>query len=151
MMFPTVANQSHPVYSSLVAANSAHGLGGPVPEADNAYMAFFFVRSMAGPLWAGRAGGLRVCRFSGRSANLYGSVHPLGGGWRRTKPQPERTAMTPRRPLTLVTSSRRVRAAQHRRMALAALKLDSSLSVRLSRYWRHIERARLLERAEVQA
>jgi hypothetical protein len=33
-------------------------------------------------------------------------------------------------------------------MALAALKNDSSLAVRLQRYWRHIEKARLLERAE---
>lgn len=57
--------------------------------------------------------------------------------------------MSPRQPLTLVTPSRRTRANLHRRRALAALKLDSSLTVRLSRYWREIERARLLESREV--
>jgi hypothetical protein len=57
--------------------------------------------------------------------------------------------MTPRHSLTLATPSRRARANHHRRLALAALKLDSSLSVRLSRYRTHIAAARHLEAMEV--
>lgn len=57
--------------------------------------------------------------------------------------------MTPRHTLTLATPTPRMQAARHRRMAMAALKLDSSLSVRLSRYWRHIAIARQLEAVEV--
>lgn len=53
--------------------------------------------------------------------------------------------MTPRRTLTLVTPSRRARANRHRRLALHALKSNSSLSVRLNRYRAHIAVARHLE------
>lgn len=56
--------------------------------------------------------------------------------------------MSPRQPLTLATPSRRARTNRHRRLALSALKLDSSLSVRLSRYWQHIATARQLETQE---
>ena len=40
-------------------------------------------------------------------------------------------------------------AAAHRRMAIAALRADSSLSVRLSRYNHHTSKARSLEAVEV--
>jgi len=40
-------------------------------------------------------------------------------------------------------------AAAHRRMAIAALRADSSLSVRLSRYNAHVTKARRLEAVEV--
>lgn len=53
--------------------------------------------------------------------------------------------MTPRHTLTLVSPSHRARANCHRRLALAALKLDSSLGVRLSRYRAHIAFASQLE------
>ncbi|SFB58229.1 hypothetical protein [Azotobacter beijerinckii] len=46
-------------------------------------------------------------------------------------------------------SALRQRAAAHRAMALAALRADSSLSVRLSRYHHHIDLARALEAQEV--
>lgn len=39
----------------------------------------------------------------------------------------------------------RIRAMAHRRMALAALRADSSLKNRLSRYSNHMEKARALE------
>ena len=39
----------------------------------------------------------------------------------------------------------RLRAAAHRRMAFAALRADSSASVRLSRYQHHMAKARALE------
>ena len=40
---------------------------------------------------------------------------------------------------------RNLRAAAHRRMAIAALRADSSLSTRLARYQHHITKARALE------
>lgn len=40
-------------------------------------------------------------------------------------------------------------ASAHRRMALAALRADSSLSVRLTRYNQHMSKARGLEAVEV--
>ena len=41
----------------------------------------------------------------------------------------------------------KIRAFAHRRMALSALRADSSLSVRLKRYNAHMEQARTLEAA----
>lgn len=55
--------------------------------------------------------------------------------------------MTPRHILTLNPS--KARAAAHRAMALAALRADSSLSVRLRRFNRHMAKARALEAQEV--
>lgn len=46
---------------------------------------------------------------------------------------------------TLTLNPSKNRALAHRRMALAALHADSSLSVRLSRYNHHIHIARQLE------
>ena len=40
---------------------------------------------------------------------------------------------------------RNLRAAAHRRMAIAALHADSSLSTRLARYQHHMTKARALE------
>lgn len=147
----TLAHFPSPAYPSPVAAKSAHGIGVPENEGGHRLRAVFLCPQhgksfMGGPCGAAQAAPVPSYRY----ANLHGSAHP---DWRRGGGKQHRyegsTAMTPRRTLTLVPPSRRTRAAQHRRLALAALKLDSSLSVRLSRYWRHIERARLLERAEV--
>lgn len=44
----------------------------------------------------------------------------------------------------LIPFSRSARAAAHKAMALAALRSDSSLSVRLARYNRHMTKARAL-------
>jgi len=46
-------------------------------------------------------------------------------------------------------SAFRQRAAAHRAMAIAALRADSSLSVRLRRFNRHMAKARALEAQEV--
>lgn len=46
---------------------------------------------------------------------------------------------------TLIPSTLRDRARQHRRLALAALRPDLPESFRLSRYWSHIGQARALE------
>ena len=55
--------------------------------------------------------------------------------------------MTKRHTLTLNPS--KARAAAHRAMALAALRADSSLSVRLKRFNAHMAKARVLEAQEV--
>ncbi|SEI48466.1 hypothetical protein SAMN04244572_00504 [Azotobacter beijerinckii] len=56
-----------------------------------------------------------------------------------------------RHTLTLNPSALRQRAAAHRAMALAALRADSSLSVRLRRYRDHMDKANALEAQEVLA
>jgi len=50
---------------------------------------------------------------------------------------------------TLTLNPSKARAAAHRAMALAALRADSSLSVRLTRYNDHMAKARALEVQEV--
>jgi len=52
-------------------------------------------------------------------------------------------------PHALNPSALQQRAAAHRAMALSALRADSSLSVRLSRYDDHMAKARALEAKEV--
>lgn len=46
---------------------------------------------------------------------------------------------------TLSLNPSKIRAIAHRRMALAALHADSSLSTRLNRYHHHMSQARALE------
>lgn len=74
----------------------------------------------------------------------------IGVGVAVKQPPKGSIAMTPRHPLTLAPPSRRARANRHRRLALAALKLNSSLSIRLNRYRAHIAIARHLEASGVQ-
>lgn len=104
---------------------------------------------MAGPQWAGRVG-----VPSGTPAPetgtpiLHGSAHPdWRQGERETASFSGAFAMTPRQTLALNPSlpPERVRANWHRRMAMACLKANSSLAVRLARYRAHIEKARALE------
>jgi hypothetical protein len=137
-------------YSHTVAAKSAHGFGDPEAEGGHRLRAVFLCPQHGKPVMGGPCGspsGLPVS--SGRFANLHGSALPFGDGERITIQTEEAFAMTPRHTLARNPSTPRTRANLHRRRALAALKLDSSLSVRLSRYWREIERARALESMEV--
>lgn len=133
-----------------VAANSVTGIGVPnIVGGHTASKRFFCVRNMAGPLWAGRVG-----VPSGTPAPttgtpiLHGSALP---DWRRGRWKTVRfvgvIAMTQRHTLALNPSlpPERVRANWHRRMAMACLKANSSLAVRLARYRAHIEKARALE------
>lgn len=142
----------HPsAYPSPVAAHQRRGLGGPESVGGHRLSAVFLCPQHGKPVMGGPCGspsGLPVA--TGRSANLHGSALPA---WRQGCGNSNRTveapAMTPRHPLALNPSTRRARANRHRRLAFAALKLDSSLSVRLSRYWQHIATARALEAQEV--
>ena len=138
-------------YSRTVAANSATQIGVWEPVGGHRLRAVFLcpqkhgMTVMGGP--CGVPSGTPVT--TGRYANLHGSAHP---DWRQGGGKKLRTveviAMTPRHPLTLATPSRRARANRHRRLALAALKTNSSVSVRLRRYQQHIDLARQLETRE---
>lgn len=94
----------------------------------------------------GRAGFLCV-----RSANLRTVTTPTclaagrGDSNHKGVSQMSNTAQGASAPSLL---SRHI-AAAHRRMAIAALRADSSLSVRLSRYNAHVTKARRLEAVEV--
>lgn len=163
----TIANIASTAYAFPVAANSAHGIGVPESLGGHRLRAVFLCPQHGKPVMGGPCGASSEAPVSsGRYANLHGSAHPdwRRGGGVKTRTL-EATAMTPRHTLTLNPSSvrasqnpanpsnhrhpSRLHANRHRRMALAALKLDSSLSVRLSRYWSHIEKARALEAVEV--
>lgn len=147
-LLPTLANQSQPRYGLPVAANSATGFSGPnYPRRTSAAPptagAFFVpaVRVYGGCAWEteGSAGSLGC-----RSANL-------------------RTAATPNRlaairgsssiqgaiPMKHTRNPSSSRAAAYRARALAALRSDSSLSVRLRRYNEAMTKARALEALEV--
>lgn len=143
----TIANITRPAYAFPVAANSATGFGDLEPQGGHRLQSGFFMSAT----WQACNGRAVWEAFGPAGFLVAGSptctVPPTrlatgGGQQHRTQ---ENTAMTPRRTLTLVTPTPRIKAVRHRRMALAALKLDSSLSVRLSRYWSHIEKARALE------
>lgn len=74
-----------------------------------------------------------------RSTNLYtAATHSFG---RERGSSQSDTGATPMHALT----PSRIRAYAHRRLALAALRANSSLSVRLARYNHHAEIARALE------
>lgn len=132
-----------------VAANPATGIGVPDNWRTHRPRAVFLClqhgKSFCGrAVW--RAFGLAGsnCRY----ANLHGSALPdWRQGWRKTIRTIGAIAMTQRHTLALNPSlpPERVRANWHRRMAMACLKANSSLAVRLARYHAHIEKARALE------
>ncbi len=134
-------------YSAPVAVNPAAGRRGPIisrrTSAAKTIAGAFFVLAM--PLYGGRAWagfGLAGCLLS-RSANprtaaTHNRVAAIRGSSNRTVGAP------PMKHLHALNPSR-LRAAAHRRMAFAALRADSSASVRLSRYQHHMAKARELE------
>ena len=133
-------------YASPVAANSAIRIGVLNSKGGHRLERFFCVRNTWLALY-GQAvwGAFGLTGSLGRHANLHGLLTRLASGERNLKPPKGHLAMTLRRTLTLVTPSRRARANLHRRLALASLKLNSSLSVRLSRYRAHMASAPRLE------
>ena len=143
---PTLATRTKRGYSLSVAANSAHGIGVPENKGGHRLRAVFLCPQHGKPFMGGPCGepsGSPVPLY--RYANSHGSAHPIGVGCGNSIRYKGIFAMTPRRSLRLATPSRRARANRHRRLALAALKTNSSVSVRLRRYQRHIDIARQLE------
>ncbi len=130
-------------YRSPVAANSATGFGDPITvrrtSAPLMIAGAFFVP--AHPVYGGcaretfgsagcltsRFANLRTAATLNRLATIRGSSSTLGA-----------------EPMTTLIPSK-IRALAHRKMALSALRANSSLSVRLKRYNRHVDQARALE------
>lgn len=134
-------------YSAPVAVNPATGRRGPInvrrTGAPKTIAGAFFVLAM--PLYGGRAWDTFGCAgcLTSRSANprtaaTHNRVAAIRGSSDTTLGAP------PMKHLHALNPSR-LRAAAHRRMAFAALRADSSASVRLSRYQHHMAKARALE------
>jgi hypothetical protein len=133
-------------YGLPVAANSATGLGNPLNVRRNSapitIAGAFFVPAVTcygGCAWeAFVPAGFLTSRFTNlRTA----ATHSLGnerGSSLFTLGAPRMPALNPSA----------IRAFAHRRMALSALRANSSLSVRLARYNSHMAIARTLESAE---
>ncbi len=140
---PRVANSFVRRYRSPVAANSATGFCSPITErrisATVPKAGAFFVS--ANSFYGGCARGAfeRAGFLSSRSANLRTaatqSCFAAGSGDSSTKGAPPMTALIPPA----------IRALAHRRMALSALRANSSLSVRLKRYNAHMAIVRSCE------
>ena len=142
----TVALSKSGRYSLIVAANSAIGLGGPNSTRRNSapitIAGAFFVPAFL------CYGGLRRSTLGcagllvRRSANPAQSATPIclaaEGGGSSVQGASSMNAINPSK----------IRAAAHRAMALAALRANSSLSVRLRRYNHHMDVARSLESDE---
>jgi len=141
--FPTIANRKHPAYSSPVATLLATGFGDPNTSRRNSAHhpkagAFFMpvASSYGGCAWdtfgyAGclesRFANLRTAVTQYRLATIRGSSSTLGAV-----------------PMNHIHTALKNRAAAHKAMAFAALRADSSASVRLGRYRKHIARSRTL-------
>lgn len=143
----TIAKHHTPAYSSHVAANSATGFDGPIKLAHkrprNTKAGAFFVPAVSS--YGGRAGGTFVCA----GCQLYRPVNP-----RTTATHIRLTAISgsskpkvgapPMNHIPALNPSASHAAAWKAR-AMAALRADSSLSVRLARYNAAMTRARELE------
>lgn len=133
-------------YGLPVAANSATGLGNPISKRRNSapitIAGAFFVPAVTcygGCAWeAFVPAGFLLPRFTNlRTA----ATHSLGN----ERGSSSAEGATPMKH-ALIPSA--IRAFAHRRMALSALRANSSLSVRLARYNSHMAIARTLESAE---
>ncbi|MEZ1837373.1 hypothetical protein QVM62_05875 [Pseudomonas putida] len=138
-----VAGNRDARYGSPVAANSAAGFGDPTKSrrisAPITIAGAFFVPAV--PCYGGcaretfgsagfldsRFANLRTAATLNRLATICGSSSNQGA-----------------RPMHALNPSK-IRAHAHRRLAMAALRANSSLSVRLARYNHHAEIARALE------
>ena len=133
-------------YGLPVAANSVTGLGNPLNVRRNSAPitiagAFF---TPADPFYGGCAweafvpAGFLTSRFTNlRTAATHSLGNERGSSF-HTLGAPPMHALIPSA----------IRAFAHRRMALSALRANSSLSVRLARYNSHMAIARTLESAE---
>lgn len=134
-------------YSAPVAVNPATGRRGPIFKLAHmrpkTIAGAFFVLAM--PLYGGRAwdtfgcAGCQLARSANpRTAATHNRVAAIRGS------STTQVGAPPMKHLHALNPSR-LRAAAHRRMAFAALRADSSASVRLSRYQHHMAKARALE------
>lgn len=130
-------------YRSPVAANSATGCGNPINKrrigAPIGFAGAFFVPAVS--CYGGCAretlgsAGFRLSRFSTPRTAATKSCGKDRGSSHDANGAPPMTALIPPA----------IRALAHRRMALSALRANSSLSVRLKRYNAHMDIVRTLE------
>jgi hypothetical protein len=138
----TIANHKHPAYSSPVATLLATGFGHPIKLAQqrpySTAGAFFMpaVSLYGGCVWeAFEPAGCQLSRLT----NLHtAATHSFGHERGSSKPKVGAT------PMNHIHTALKNRAAAHKSMAFAALRADSSASVRLGRYRKHIDRSRAL-------
>ena len=139
-----VASTPTRMYRFPVAANSATGFGDPITvrrtSAPITIAGAFFVP--AHPVYGGCAretlgsAGCLTSRFANlRTAATLNRLATISGSSNATLGAPPMTALIPPA----------IRALAHRRMALSALRANSSLSVRLTRYNAHMAIVRTLE------
>lgn len=138
-----VASNCDARYGSPVAANSATGLGNPISKRRNSapitIAGAFFVPAVTcygGCAWeAFVPAGFLLPRFTNlRTA----ATHSLGN--ERGSSSAEGASL-----MKHALNPSKIRAHAHRRLAMATLRANSSLSVRLARYNHHAEIARALE------
>lgn len=141
--FPTIAKHSRSRYGSPVAAKSATGFSSPTTQRPHtrpiSIAGAFFTPAIS--FYGGCAWGTFECAgvLCARSANprtvaTLIRLAAIRGG------SPHKGAV----PMPTLNPSA-LRALAHRRMALSALRADSSLSVRLKRYNAHMAIVRTLE------
>jgi len=152
----TLAQPQRPRYSSPVAVNPAAGFGDPLENLAHmrpkTIAGAFFVSAM--PLYGGRAwetfgsAGFQVSRFANlRTAATHNRLATVRGSSRNKLGAPPM-----KHPHALNPSAIQQHAAALKARAFAALRADSSLSVRLARYNVAMAKARELEaQAEYQA
>lgn len=140
--FPTLAKPSQDDYSSPVTANSVAGCRNPskqkAPSAQNSISGVFLClkyRFMAA-----------VC---GRASALPGSFCPgiptLHTAATQSRRKDRGSSSAEGAPPMYALTPSKIRALVHRHLALSALRANSSLTVRLSRYNGHMSAARTLE------
>jgi hypothetical protein len=138
-----VARKVGRMYRQPVAANSANGFGRPISKRRNSASitnaGVFF--TLAVPCYGGCAWGTFGCAGFRLpwSTNLRTAVTHSFGRERGSSFQVNGAS-----PLYVLIPPQ-IRALAHRRMALSALRADSSLSVRLERYNAHMAIVRTLE------
>ncbi len=146
---PSIDPTSSRRYGSPVTVNPVAGFGDPKTtrrtSATKTIAGAFFVPAMSCHGGCAReterSAGFRVSRFANlRTVASNDRLATVGGG---------STTHTEHHPMkhdpALNPSALRQRAAAHRAMALAALRANSSLSIRLKRYNDHMAKARALE------
>ena len=144
-----VAKPTHWRYSPPVTVNPVAGFGDPISNrrtsAPKTIAGAFFVPAMSchgGCAWeTERSAGCQLARFANlRTVASNDRLATVGGG-----SEPQVGAAPMKHDPARNPSALRERAAAHRAMAIAALRADSSLSVRLKRYNHHMAICRDLE------
>ena len=142
---PALAMYSRNRYGSPVAANSAiwvwsldKAKGAQAPHKNAGAFFVPVVSSYGGCVWEAFApAGFLLPRLTNLHTVRLHSLGHEGGG------SPAKGAVPMQHILRL--NPYKIRALAHRRMALSALRANSSLSVRLARYNNHMEQVRTLE------